>query len=142
MNHHSFTRSPDFPSGDLIHEVPGDLLNDEDTQDKVGSSAQREGISGDGEVREVEDNSEKVIEPPLNTSFFNGDEDYDEDENEASKKEKCHIVVRRSRKLRELVEKTLGEEQDECQMSEGDLKVVQNFRNAAVSPGITRISCD
>ena len=133
------TRSPYFPSGDLIHEIAGDLLNDEEAEDKLGPSAPREGISGDGEV---EDNSEKVIEPPLNTSFFNGDEDYDEDENEASKKEKCHIVVRRSRKLRELGEKTLGEEQDECQMSEDDLKVVQNFRNAAVSPGITRISCD
>ena len=135
------TRSPYFPSGDLIHEIAGDLLNDEDAEDKLGSSAQREGISGDGEV---EDNSEKVIEPPLNNSFFSG-EDYEdeyEDENEASKKEKCHVVVRRSRKLRELVEKTLGEEQDECQMSEGDLKVVQNFRNVAVSPGITRISCD
>ena len=135
------TRSPYFPSGDLIHEIAGDLLNDEDAEDKLGSSAQREGISGDGEV---EDNSEKVIEPPLNNSFFSG-EDYEdeyEDENEASKIVKCHVVVRRSRKLRELVEKTLGEEQDECQMSEDDLKVVQNFRNAAVSPGITRISCD
>ena len=135
------TRSPYFPSGDLIHEIAGDLLNDEEAEDKLGPSAPREGISGDGEV---EDNSEKVIEPPLNNSFFSDEdyEDYDEDENEASKKEKCHVVVRRSRKLRELVEKTLGEEQDECQMSEDDLKVVQNFRNAAVSPGITRISCD
>ena len=141
MNDHSLTRSPDFPSDDLIHEIREDLLNDEDAQDKVGSS-HREGITGEGEVGEVEDNSEKVIEPPLNTSFFNVDEDYDEDENEVSKKEKCH-VVRRSRKLRELVEKTLDEEQDEkCEMSEDDLKVVENFRNVAVSPGITRISCD
>ena len=105
----------------------------------MGSSAQREGITGDGEV---EDNSEKVIKPPLNTSYFS-DEDYeDKDESEASKKEKCDIV-RRSRKLRELVEKSLDEEQDEKgEMSEDDLKVVENFRKVAVSPGITRISCD